>query len=382
MVKEITLHKCLTVAIASGLVSLMTVAVAAQEKREIIIREMGSDKKGTVIIVEKSGQSAVVKADSGPSNVTISAPNAFFINGDSLAQSGQPLPTHFSVAIAGEAMPFENKVVKGMPYSADAVTEFTQTLPDGNRIQRKSESQIYRDGEGRTRREFSPMMVGPMMVGSMQGAPDLGKSIQIVDPVAGTTMILDPRSRTFSKMPSITPAFSIIRDEKGAENRAEKIELKVTTNVESENGSTRIITRRIEGNGQGSSVVTEDVKNLDPKMFTFITGPAKNLRTENLGKQTIDGIEAEGTRTVETIPAGEVGNEKQIEIVNERWYSNDLQLVLLTRHVDPRFGENLYRVINVNRAEPDAALFVVPADYKVNESPTMMKMIKKIEIQK
>ena len=378
MVKEITLHKCLTVAIASGLVSLMTVAVAAQEKKEIIIREMGSDKKGTVIIVEKSGQSAVVKADSGPSNVTVSGPNAFFINGDSLAQSGQPLPTHFSVAIAGEAMPFENKVVKGMPYSADAVTEFTQTLPDGNRIQRKSESQIYRDGEGRTRREFSPMMVGPMMVGSMQGAPDLGKSIQIVDPVAGTTMILDPRSRTVSKMPSIAPAFSITRDEKGPETGAEKVELKVTTNVESDNGSTRIITRRIEGN----QVVTEDVKNLDTKMFTFIKGAAKNLRTENLGKQTIDGIEAEGTRTVETIPAGEVGNEKQIEIVNERWYSNDLQLVLLTRHVDPRFGENLYRVINVNRAEPDASLFVVPADYKVNESPTMMKMIKKIEIQK
>jgi hypothetical protein len=378
MVKEITLHKCLTVAIASGLVSLMTVAVAAQEKKEIIIREMGSDKKGTVIIVEKSGQSAVVKADSGPSNVTVSGPNAFFINGDSLAQSGQPLPTHFSVAIAGEAMPFENKVVKGMPYSADAVTEFTQTLPDGNRIQRKSESQIYRDGEGRTRREFSPMMVGPMMVGSMQGAPDLGKSIQIVDPVAGTTMILDPRSRTVSKMPSIAPAFSITRDEKGPETGAERVELKVTTNVESENGSTRIITRRIEGN----QVVTEDVKNLDTKMFTFIKGAAKNLRTENLGKQTIDGIEAEGTRTVETIPAGEVGNEKQIEIVNERWYSNDLQLVLLTRHVDPRFGENLYRVINVNRAEPDASLFVVPADYKVNESPTMMKMIKKIEIQK
>lgn len=378
MVKEITLHKCLTVAIASGLVSLMTVAVAAQEKKEIIIREMGSDKKGTVIIVEKSGQSAVVKADSGPSNVTVSGPNAFFINGDSLAQSGQPLPTHFSVAIAGEAMPFENKVVKGMPYSADAVTEFTQTLPDGNRIQRKSESQIYRDGEGRTRREFSPMMVGPMMVGSMQGAPDLGKSIQIVDPVAGTTMILDPRSRTVSKMPSIAPAFSITRDEKGPETGAERVELKVTTNVESDNGSTRIITRRIEGN----QVVTEDVKNLDTKMFTFIKGAAKNLRTENLGKQTIDGIEAEGTRTVETIPAGEVGNEKQIEIVNERWYSNDLQLVLLTRHVDPRFGENLYRVINVNRAEPDASLFVVPADYKVNESPTMMKMIKKIEIQK
>ena len=226
------------------------------------------------------------------------------------------------------------------------------------------------------------MMVGPMMVGSMQGAPDLGKSIQIVDPVAGTTMILDPRSRTFSKMPSIAPAFSITRIEKDGEKGPEKIELKVTTNVESENGSTRIITRRIEGNGQGSSVVTEDVKNLDTKMLTMITGAPKNLRTENLGKQTIDGIEAEGTRTVETIPAGEVGNEKQIEIVNERWYSNDLQLVLMTRHVDPRFGENLYRVINVNRTEPDASLFIVPADYKVNESPTMMKMIKKIEIQK
>ena len=49
----------------------------------------------------------------------------------------------------------DGKVVKGAPYSAQAVTETTQVLPDGNRINRKNVSTIARDSEGRTRRELN-----------------------------------------------------------------------------------------------------------------------------------------------------------------------------------------------------------------------------------
>jgi hypothetical protein len=96
-------------------------------------------------------------------------------------------------------------------------------------------------------------------------------------------------------------------------------------------------------------------------------GAERRGKEESLGKQTIEGVEAEGTRNVTTIPAGEIGNERPIEIVFERWYSPALQAVVMTRHVDPRFGETSYRLTNISRDEPARSLFEVPAGYSVKE---------------
>jgi hypothetical protein len=74
---------------------------------------------------------------------------------------------------------------------------------------------------------------------------------------------------------------------------------------------------------------------------------------------------AEGTRITRTIPAGAIGNEKPIVIVTERWYSNDLQTVVMTKRSDPRMGETTFTLTNIQRSEPDPALFQVPADYSV-----------------
>jgi len=94
----------------------------------------------------------------------------------------------------------------------------------------------------------------------------------------------------------------------------------------------------------------------------------------------IEGVEAEGTRTTITIPAGEIGNERAIEIVSERWYSPELQTVVMTRHSDPRFGENSYTLTNISRTEPDKSLFDVPAGYTVKEEPVQPRVrMKKME---
>ena len=95
---------------------------------------------------------------------------------------------------------------------------------------------------------------------------------------------------------------------------------------------------------------------------------AKNVKTESLGKQTIEGVSADGTRSIRTIPAGEIGNEQPINIVSESWYSAELQTVVMSRHSDPRFGESSYRLTNINRTEPAASLFQVPSDYTVKEA--------------
>jgi hypothetical protein len=90
-------------------------------------------------------------------------------------------------------------------------------------------------------------------------------------------------------------------------------------------------------------------------------------KTEPLGKQVIEGVEAEGTRTITTIPAGEIGNERPIEVVSERWYSPELQTNILTRRTDPRTGETVYRLTNIHRGEPSASMFEVPAGYTLSK---------------
>ena len=94
-----------------------------------------------------------------------------------------------------------------------------------------------------------------------------------------------------------------------------------------------------------------------------------NAQQEPLGKQMIEGIQVEGTRSTLTIEAGKIGNELPIQIVSERWYSPDLQVVVMSKHSDPRVGETVYRLTNIVRSEPSPTLFEVPADYKVDESP-------------
>ncbi len=80
-------------------------------------------------------------------------------------------------------------VVKGKPYSARSITESTQTLADGNRITQRNEAVIYRDSEGRTRREQTLSGVGPWQAGEPV------TMINIHDPVAGKSYVLDPAER-------------------------------------------------------------------------------------------------------------------------------------------------------------------------------------------
>jgi TonB family protein len=105
-------------------------------------------------------------------------------------------------------------------------------------------------------------------------------------------------------------------------------------------------------------------------------------RTEQLGTQMVEGIAAEGTRTITTIPAGAIGNERDINIVSERWYSPELQMVVLMKHVDPRYGETTQRLSNIDRNEPDASFFQVPDGYEVKEGFGMKFLEQRLEEMK
>lgn len=221
---------------------------------------------------------------------------------------------------------FETKLVKAAPYQAEAVTEVVQTLADGNRIVRKTTAAVYRDGEGRTRREGHLAAIGPL-VGS-----EASRSVFLSDPVAGTRHHLDLDERVAYKLPAAPRFESAERPAHGPHDRF-------------------FFTKRI---GPQGKAVSERHSAGKP---------------ESLGTQVVEGVEARGTRTRTVIAAGEIGNERSIEIVSERWYSPELQVVVSSRHSDPRLGETTYRLQNISRGEPDRALFEVPADFKVSDEP-------------
>jgi hypothetical protein len=194
-----------------------------------------------------------------------------------------------------ELMGFEGlnpgKVVKGAPFSATASSETTQTLQDGTTIHRTTSSTLYRDSQGRSRREITLSGFGPL-----QTSGKARTMITIGDPVAGAHYLLDPEQKVAHRM---TP--------KGGKRGA-----------------------WADGNAQA----------FDQKMQKHMAKEEASgeLQKESLGTQSISGVNAEGTRITRTIPAGQIGNDKPIQIVFERWYSPDLQMVVKSTRSDPRFG--------------------------------------------
>jgi hypothetical protein len=90
---------------------------------------------------------------------------------------------------------------------------------------------------------------------------------------------------------------------------------------------------------------------------------------ESLGTQKLEGLTAIGRRTRSVIPAGQVGNDRPIEITDEKWESVDLKVVLVSRHHDPRTGDIEYRLTKISRTEPPPDLFTVPPGYTFIDPP-------------
>ena len=243
------------------------------------------------------------------------------------------------------------KVVKGAPYSATAITEHIQTLHDGNQIIRKNESKLYRDSEGRTRNEQSLETIGKWNSG--------GKADQltsIADPVAKTRYSLDPGARTAYRDNNVRISYKIVSDGLKKSGAPDRI---VTISVVPDDQTGKLRLKRAANAEIGRKAIRYSVVTKDGA-----PPPGKEgWKTEALGKEVIEGVEVEHTRSAFTIPAGEIGNVLPIEIVDETWYSPELQIMIMTRHRDPREGETTYRLTNISRSEPDRSLFEVPADY-------------------
>jgi len=231
------------------------------------------------------------------------------------------------------------KIVKGAPYQAQAVTESTQTLADGNRIVHKSTALLARDSEGRTRREQKMDSVGQWSTGD-QPAP----LVFINDPVGQTSYVLESNTKIARK--------TTLTDQKKALDAKQAAEKKMLT------------------------IVPDGGNNVEfgPRTFTADVAGARKLDQgevikESLGSKTIEGTVAEGTRVTRTLAAGKIGNDRPLTFVNETWYSSELGMTVMSRSSDPQSGDTVYTLTNIQRSEPDPALFTVPAGYTVQDSP-------------
>lgn len=314
--------------------------------------------------------------------------------GDDLrASMGAMFGDHFSAA----------KAVKGAPYSADISTEAKQSLADGNVISRKTTGRVYRDGEGRTRQETV-----------VNGE---AKSIQLRDPVEGTAVMLLPGSKKAVRMPSFAwhsdgKELKVLRlgdreirveDGKVSVDGKEvpgRIELKVAgkeivvdngkvtidgKEAGSREGGKKVVVKRIDEGESGDGTKREEVRvhvvrgpegkearmhmpgMLPPGGTLLPRFDAALLRskgtTTSLGEKDIEGVRVQGKAVTYTIPAGDIGNRNPIVVTSESWYSPELQVTVYSRQSDPRYGETVYRLANIRRAEPAPELFKVPEEY-------------------
>jgi hypothetical protein len=234
----------------------------------------------------------------------------------------------FSAEMAGAG-----EVVTAAPYTATAITETTQVLADGNRIVNKTSALVARDSQGRTRKETSLHRIGPLQM-------DSPKLVFINDPTTHVQYILTP----------------------GGEG-------------------TKVIRKSAVGWDSGPNIIDlqggAERHAIREKIIARSNGPAKaeevskQVKHEELGTQTMEGVSAEGRRETVTIPAGQIGNERPIEIVTEVWSSPELHMVVMRKHTDPRVGETVFRLTDIKRNEPDASLFQPPANAKIKAEPVI-----------
>ncbi|HEX4592709.1 MAG TPA: hypothetical protein VH157_00470 [Bryobacteraceae bacterium] len=253
--------------------------------------------------------------------------------------------------------PMETKAVTGSPYSATAITTFTQTLADGTHITRTIQAQLARDSEGRTRREESLNAVGPWSTGGSDK-----HLISISDPIAQTHYVLQPDQQVAMKagLPTIVGPGPLAGPG-----------ITAGPGIAGISGAVAGIKVRQGFEENGVKVTTSSSDNVmwmaKEGTMMVIGAEKKPQQVEELGDQMIEGVRAHGRREKRTLAVGEIGNDRPIEVSSETWFSDELQTIVLSKRTDPRMGDSEYRLTNISRTEPAASLFEIPAGYTMRD---------------
>jgi hypothetical protein len=236
------------------------------------------------------------------------------------------------VVTIGPPRVFGLPVIKGSPFTADRVSDHTQTLADGTQIRRPSSIEhIFRDSRGRTRTERPAF--GQSLVVS-DHAPDFKMTV-IVDTVASFAYLLDDQNKVAHRVHVVLP-----------------VGRPAVRGASSETVST------------GAAVDTGFVASADGIAHSTV-GARPRPVDQKLGVKNIEGVLAEGTRTTTTWTVGSLSNDRPVVMTNEVWRSIELEEIVASTSSSPFKGEDNMRLINLTRVEADPSLFQPPADYTV-----------------
>ncbi len=257
----------------------------------------------------------------------------------------------------------QGRITRGAPYSAETMSESIQVLANGTRIVRKIATRVYRDAEGRTRTE------------QLNDNGEVG-SVTISDPVQGASYVLNPGTRVAYRTgvivatPSGIATATVAPGSQGTITTTQTADGRVAIEARSRGTGGGAAAGGLVGGGRGGggTGATATARGGGGAVLPRTASAAGDTTREDLGQQTIEGVPATGTRTTTVIPAGAIGNDRPIQIVSEQWFSADLQVLVLTRHSDPRVGDTTFKMTAIVRTNPPLTLFEVPSDYKLEQS--------------
>ena len=246
------------------------------------------------------------------------------------------------------SIPLLAQVPVTSPYSAVQVSETTQTLGDGTHISHVGmKVLIYRDSSGRTRREMFPSP--PPGASPTVQIPRL---VTIMDPVAGYIYSLDVANKIArrTQMPKAgQPVASAAL-----------------------NAPTGALSLGLGTVNSGSAVaITPNSGSAPSAPPPVASRPRPQTKNDPIGTQVIEGLLCDGTRNTITYPVGMFGNDRDIVATGETWISQELHIPVLIKRSDPRSGENVTKLTDINRSEPDPAFFAPPPDYTIQDQPTL-----------
>lgn len=236
--------------------------------------------------------------------------------------------------------------VEGSPYQAEEVVRSVQKLYDGTVITHEIQSTIARDSDGRVRQDMfvvhSAELDGRQVNRTFQAA-------SVGDPVSHSMLFWTGETvKTAMRMqlPSLP-------------KRGVGVLLAVPPPPPP---------KMLKQDAAPSSVARPVVE----------LGQNQNVRTEELGQQSIEGVLAVGKRTTTTIPTGTIGNDRPITVVHEEWRSPELKILVKSIDSDPRTGEQTMELHNIVRTPPDPSLFQAPSGYKVQDIGDALKSLGQI----
>jgi hypothetical protein len=300
-----------------------------------------------------------------------------------------PPPISVSAMMIGLSNPLGAQAVSGKPVCAEFVTEHHQSFADGNRISRSTASKIYRDADGRIRRESQLSLPGI-------SAAVTSTFITIVDRQVGYGYVLNPQEMIAHRyaLNGAGPSYVAHLNARAKSSALLPPDSKQSAGgtaapeppAPADAGSSRWHPHAFASyHGHPSPDATGSSDSGNPSALNssylsdesaptgapvmridqpFLAAP-NPVRTENLGEQIILGVRAQGTRVITTLPAGQIGNDRPIDIVSEQWFSPELELVLRSMHNDPWAGEFTTTVTRISRGNQPASLFEVPVAYKI-----------------